>query len=542
MELTVKHVLELTEFQDLQFIAGQGGLARPVTGVNIIEVPTVTHWMRGGEILFSSGYAFGGDDQVGCQLLKDLHEHKIAALVLKPGEYMVAVSSALKECAEALDFPLFTMPQEQPYSHYMDAVYALLLNQKAKTLEVSNTICNHLFNIAIDDSYEPLSQFVSESLQRPIYLLDGEGIPINGTKEDPAYRKYTEAFASITKRSAGQDGFVNEFVHEVEGQATRFLYVPIESVQKRVTYLVSVDCDCSDHELCCSVLPFVARIIQAQEMHQYSMLQHGNRIAGDLLGDIIEERFEDPGIIIQRGKLLHIDLTKDLIMLVIQIINKQNQTDALGSRDEHQDYKLRSLIREAILAIEPHALFLDRDDSVVCLLQVEAEGLHNLKDKMKSLILPGGLFRTYSLNVGISRQAQGISSVPSLFRQAEIAGKVAKARHDPETSFCFYDELGLFRLYPELAQSGELPALIEDVLRPILDYDHENRSDYMRVLRAFYENNGVIARAADSLFIHKNTMIKYLNALETITQRDLRDYRSVVEVMFCLQYYDLMNG
>ena len=54
MELTVKHVLELTEFQDLQFIAGQGGLARPVTGVNIIEVPTVTHWMRSWQPTWSS--------------------------------------------------------------------------------------------------------------------------------------------------------------------------------------------------------------------------------------------------------------------------------------------------------------------------------------------------------------------------------------------------------------------------------------------------------------------------------------------------------
>lgn len=542
MDLVFKDVLNLPEFQDLQFVAGEGGFSRPVTGVNIIEVPTVTHWMRGGEILFSSGYAFGGDDQVGCQLLKDLHEHEIAALVLKPGEYMDSVSSPLRECAEKLDFPLFTMPKERPYSHYMDAVYALLMNHKAKTLEVSNTICNHLFNIAIDGSYEPLSKFVSESLRQPVYLLDSEGIPLNGTGEDFEARKYLEAFASITKRASGQDGFANEFVCEVEGRSTRFLYVPIESVQKRVSYLVSVDCECSDHELCCSVLPFVARIIQAQEMHQYSMLQHENRIAGDLLGDIIEERFEDAGIIIQRGKLLHIDLTKDLIMLVIQITNYDHEADTLVTRDEPDDYKLRSLVREAILAIEPHVLFLDREDSIVCLLQVGEEGLDNLKRKMKSLTLPGGLLGNYALNIGISRQAHGIAKVPSLFRQAEIAGKVAKARHTPEKSFCFYDELGLFRLYPELAQSSELASLISDVLLPVLDYDRINRTNYMRVLRAFYENNGVISRSAESLFIHKNTMIKYLNVLESITQRDLRDYDSVVEVKFCLQYYDLLNG
>lgn len=542
MELEVRDVLELPEFHDIQFIAGRAGLSRPVSGVNIIEVPTVTHWMRGGEILFSSGYAFNGDDEVGCQLLKDLLDHDIAALVLKPGEYMEMVSDALKNCADKLGFPLFTMPPERPYSHYMDAVYSLLLNQKAKTLEAANTICNHLFNIAIDDSYEPLSQFVSDSLKGPVYLLDSDGNPLNISGKEPSTMRYIEAFRSITKRASGQDGLVNEFIHEVDGVATRFLYVPIESVQKRISFLASVDNEHSDRELCCTVLPFLARIIQVQEMHQYSMLQHGNRIAGGLLGDIIEERFEDPGIIIQRGKLLHIDLTKDLLMMVIQIVHHDDNSEALMPRNEHEDYKLRSLVRESILAIEPHVLFLDREDSIVCLLQVEVDGLARIKKKMKPLTLPGGPFKTYALKAGISRQTHGIAGVPSIFRQAEVAGKVAKAKHNLDSPFCFYDDLGLFRLYPELAQSNELHTLIDDVLRPILDYDSLHRTDYIRVLRAFYENNGVISHAAEALFIHKNTMIKYLNTLEKITKRNLRDYDSVVEIKFCLQYYDLLNG
>ncbi len=542
MELTVRDVLNLPEFRDINFVAGSGGLDRPVTGVNIIEVPTVTHWMRGGEILFSSGYAFGGDDQVGCQLLQDLHQHQIAALVLKPGEYLKSVSDALKDCAQRLDFPLLTIPEERPYSHYMDAVYALLINQKAKTLEVSNTICNHLFNIAIDDSYEPLSRFVADSLKRPVYLLDNEGNPTNGDRDDPQLAIYAPAFRSITKRASGQDGLVNEFVYEIDGQPVCFLYVPIESVQKRVSTLVSVNCDRSDQELASSVLPFVARIIQIQEMHLFSMLQHENRIAGDLLGDIIEERFEDPGIIIQRGKLLHIDLTKELIMLIVYLETGDDEAKALPDRQEHEDFKLRSLVRETILSLEPHVLFLDREDSIVCLLQMEATGQDKIKRLKQHLSLAEGLFVKAGMKAGISRHTRGIAAVPTLFRQADIAGKVARARQDSQQPIFDYDELGLFRLYPELAGSGELTALMDDIMQPILDYDRINRTDFLRVLRTFYENDGVISRAADKLFIHKNTMIKYLKTLEEILDRDLRDYNSVVEVMFCLQYYNLLNG
>lgn len=541
MELTVKDVLNLPAFQDINFLAGSDGLARTVTGVNIVEVPTVAHWMRGGELLFSSGYAFGGDDRVGCQLLKDLNNHQIAGLILKPGEYLNSVSQAMVDCAERLGFPLLTMPEARPYSHYMDAVYTLLLNQKAKILEVSNTICNHLFNIALDDSYRPLSQFVSDSLKRPIYLLNAEGALVNGHNEDKLALTYAEAFQSITKQSLGLDGFVNEFIYKINENATRFIFVPIESVQKRVRYLVSVDNESSDRELACSVLPFVARIIQIQEMHQHSMLQREHQISGDLLGDIIETRYSDPGIIIQRGRLLQIDLTQKLVLMIINL--DPNQMDYLNYSDDrqHGHFKLRSIIREAVLAVEPHVLFLDRDDSMVCLLQVEGKSLDELKRKLDFLSFVNSFLEKYALSAGISRWTDRLSGVPGMFRQAEIAVKVASAKQNINKRLIFYDDLSLFRLYPELSDSDELDSLVHDTLQPVLDYDSQNRTDYMRTLRAFYKCSGVVSHAADALYIHKNTMIKYLKKLEDIMKRDLRDYDSVAEVMFCLQYYDLLK-
>ena len=98
MDLTVREILKLPEFCDVELVAGHEGLDRPVTGVNIIEVPTVTHWMRGGEILFSSGFAFGGESCEGCRLLNELNDYHIAALVLKPGSYLKKIAPQATIC------------------------------------------------------------------------------------------------------------------------------------------------------------------------------------------------------------------------------------------------------------------------------------------------------------------------------------------------------------------------------------------------------------------------------------------------------------
>ena len=266
MDLTVREILKLPEFCDVELVAGHEGLDRPVTGVNIIEVPTVTHWMRGGEILFSSGFAFGGESCEGCRLLNELNDYHIAALVLKPGSYLKKIAPQMIETANQLKFPLISMPEDRPYSHYMDPIFSLLLNQRAKALEVSHNICNHLFNIAVDDSYFNLCTYVSERLNQPVYLTDGSGKILIGN-EYPEHKDYNEALAFVTRQKDSKQGFVNQVTYRHDDKRLRLIYIPITVSHNLVNYLTAIETHESDRELCRAVLPFVARIIQIQELH-----------------------------------------------------------------------------------------------------------------------------------------------------------------------------------------------------------------------------------------------------------------------------------
>lgn len=63
--VTLRHVMEKTPLGKARLLAGEAGLDKEVRETNIIEVPDTFRWMRGGEILFSAGYAFGGDGAQG---------------------------------------------------------------------------------------------------------------------------------------------------------------------------------------------------------------------------------------------------------------------------------------------------------------------------------------------------------------------------------------------------------------------------------------------------------------------------------------------
>ena len=58
ISLTVRELLTAQELAETELIAGAGGLDRPVRGVNVMEAPDIARWLRGGELLLSTGYQF----------------------------------------------------------------------------------------------------------------------------------------------------------------------------------------------------------------------------------------------------------------------------------------------------------------------------------------------------------------------------------------------------------------------------------------------------------------------------------------------------
>ena len=81
MKLTIREAMRITPLKKAVVLAGEKNLDREIRNVNIVEVPDTVRWMRGGEILFSSGFAFSGDAQRGVALLATLKSHDISALV-----------------------------------------------------------------------------------------------------------------------------------------------------------------------------------------------------------------------------------------------------------------------------------------------------------------------------------------------------------------------------------------------------------------------------------------------------------------------------
>jgi purine catabolism regulator len=84
----------------------------------------------------------------------------------------------------------------------------------------------------------------------------------------------------------------------------------------------------------------------------------------------------------------------------------------------------------------------------------------------------------------------------------------------------------------------EATLTVSTVLGPIIDYDLEHSTELLKSLRIFLHSNRSWKRAADELFIHKQTLMYRMRRVEDITGRKLNNTSDVAELWLALRAED----
>jgi purine catabolism regulator len=133
MELTVA---SLTEELGLELVAGAEAADRPVRWVHSTELPDPTPWLKGGELLLSTGLQLTGP-KVQRALIERLADHEIAGLGFGTGFAHKRLPAALVTAARLRGFPLFEVPYELPFIAITERAFTHLLDERYEMLQRS---------------------------------------------------------------------------------------------------------------------------------------------------------------------------------------------------------------------------------------------------------------------------------------------------------------------------------------------------------------------------------------------------------------------
>jgi DNA-binding PucR family transcriptional regulator len=131
MELTVESLIgEL----GLRLISGEEHAHKHVRWIHSTELLDPTPWLKGGELLLTTGMALEGPKPQR-ELIERLADHDIAGLGFGTGFAHKRVPAALVTAARKREFPLFEVPYELPFIAITERAFAHLVNERYEMLQ-----------------------------------------------------------------------------------------------------------------------------------------------------------------------------------------------------------------------------------------------------------------------------------------------------------------------------------------------------------------------------------------------------------------------
>jgi DNA-binding PucR family transcriptional regulator len=131
MELTVESLIEEL---GLELASGHESAKAAVRWVHSTELPDPTPWLRGGELLLTTGLQLTGPT-VQRELIGRLADHQIAGLGFGTGFAHKRLPAALVTAARKRAFPVFEVPYELPFIAITERAFAQLVNERYEILQ-----------------------------------------------------------------------------------------------------------------------------------------------------------------------------------------------------------------------------------------------------------------------------------------------------------------------------------------------------------------------------------------------------------------------
>lgn len=128
----------------LQLIAGKEGLEKRITWVHIMESIAMTRFLKGGELVLSTGVDLQNENNM-LEFVKKIHSQEAIGVAFDMGGYILKIPSCVIDYCDTHGLPLFTIPKEVPFENIMRPFCKIIVESEAKQETISTAFKNAIF-------------------------------------------------------------------------------------------------------------------------------------------------------------------------------------------------------------------------------------------------------------------------------------------------------------------------------------------------------------------------------------------------------------
>lgn len=510
MALTVRDILAVPGLA-LRLAAGAAGVDRPVRWVHISELEDPTPWLKGGELLLTTGGGLGATPAQQRAYVQRLTDAGLAGLGVGLGFSVDRLPRSLVTAAERAGFPLFEVPYPVPFIAITEAVFTRLLSEQYDLLQRA-VDAEHVLTRAVMEGggVETVAASLAEVTGTWVLLLDLHGMPLAAT---PATARQRTARIWEELRVSRPEGVGFSLTLVDHGQS---IWIQPVGAQGRVEAFLAVGK--------AEPLSQVDRIVAGHALSLFAIELAKSRAVAEaerrLQGDFFDA--------LSAGSLSAQEATRGLGRFGFA---KERRMVVLALEGERPDDL--AYAAEVLLSRAGAPYLVSRTDGGVLLLLEEDPG-RDVRHLRKAIAERVG----DPVRLGAGGPV-GPEDVGRSLREARYALQVCRLEGWDSAGF---EDLGTYRLLLSMADPDALRAFADALLGPLDAYDRDHHGELQASLRGFLQHNARWETAAAELYVHRHTLRYRMRKVEELTGRDLGSSFDRMEFWLALRARELLSA
>ncbi|MDO8690086.1 MAG: helix-turn-helix domain-containing protein [Dehalococcoidia bacterium] len=515
-------------------LAGEGRLSREVTWASTIRVrpPAFPKLAQGEMALLSSDWLDLIDPPLRlAQVLDGLAERGASAVAV-----LGVVSDDAVRKASDLGMPLVQLPDGANLYELEGAIARFISSQRTLLHQRSGEIYRRLMEASIQGKGMPgLLRVLALATGNAAALLDQRFRPRHLAAPPGMGLTLNDLGPALAEAGAAQMETLPQALDRPEPPV---LDVPISlpdfqaigcavALQEQVAgYLLLAGRSGDMGPVARLALSQASSVFASEMAKEKAVVEAESRLKGDFLEELLEgDLEEDEEEMASRASYLGYDLSGANVAVVMDL--EPGPRLASGPHEAPE-----ALTRRLFQILPPGNAAMARGSELVLLLPFsEEKEKSDLIGKAEALRqqLSRGL-GDVNVNAGVGRYHAGLRGLRRSYQEARRA-LVLGRELNPGSKTHFFGSLGVYPVLMPLAGTPEAEAFLEEALGFLLDYDHRNNSELVQTLEAYFSHQENLARTAEALHLHRNSLAYRLRRIQEVSNVSLDD----AEARFRLQ-------
>lgn len=266
-------------------------------------------------------------------------------------------------------------------------------------------------------------------------------------------------------------------------------------------------------------LEYGTTVLALELSHQRSLAEAELRLRRDLVDDLIAGTGD--GSAYARADAIGHDLRRPHHVVVLR-----------WSGDLAEDVVTEATGR-AVTALGLASLVSRHSGSVVLLVGGRPDGAALYASLSESLGPEGA--------IGIGSRCDTPGQLPKSYADAVRAVQIRRASQTPNGVTTF-EQLGIYRILDTGQNHGDVVEFVREWLGKLLDYDTRRNAELVATLAQYLDCGGSYGDTAAALMIHRSTLRYRLGRIREITELDLNDVDSRLNLHLATRVWQVLRG